>query len=204
MDHADFEGLVVVAAEHVLHRGYVDLRVLLWDLLSSRTCKTTHSNEQEVTGRHANRRHVAARGHLHWHLNQGIANSFRKEESAQGPWQWEDPLTLHPQTWPPAHRRRYSRSSRPSAEHCHVPNVPASAPRGAQDPPALPRGLSSTAGGEAASEPQLSWARVSQGRGRPPLHGSPGCSTARRNVAPALPAPPLPPAQLPVQKLTVN
>lgn len=77
MDHADFEGLVVVAAEHVLHRGYVDLRVLLWDLLSSRTCKTTHSNEQEVTGRHANRRHVAARGHLHWHLNQGIANSFR-------------------------------------------------------------------------------------------------------------------------------
>jgi len=29
MDHADFEGLVVVAAEHVLHRGDVDLRVLL-------------------------------------------------------------------------------------------------------------------------------------------------------------------------------
>lgn len=103
-------------------------------------------------------------------------------QGAQGPRQWEDPLTLHPQTWPPAHRRRYSRSSRPSAEHCHVPNVPASAPRGARDPPALPRGLSSTAGGEAASEPQLSWARVSQGRGRPPLHGSPGCSTARRGA----------------------
>lgn len=35
MDHADFEGLVMVAAEHVLDRGDVDLRVLLRDLFSS-------------------------------------------------------------------------------------------------------------------------------------------------------------------------
>ena len=36
MDHADLEGLVVVAAQHVLHRGDVDGRVLLRALLPPR------------------------------------------------------------------------------------------------------------------------------------------------------------------------
>ena len=36
MDHADLEGLVVVAAQHVLHRGDVDGRVLLRTLLPAR------------------------------------------------------------------------------------------------------------------------------------------------------------------------
>lgn len=210
MDHADFEGLVVVAAEHVLHRGDVDLRVLLWDLLSSRTCKTSPQQWTRGYRRHTNWQHAAVRGHLHWRLNRGTANPFRKGESAQGPRQWEDTLTLHPQTWPPAHRRRCSRSSHPNAERC---NVPTSAPRGAWDTTALPHGISSTARGEAAAELSPSTltarARVSHGRGCPHLHGSPGCSTAqhstvRCNAASALPAPPLPPAQLTVQQLTVN
>lgn len=35
MDHADFEGLVMVATEHVLNCSYIDLGVLLRDLFSS-------------------------------------------------------------------------------------------------------------------------------------------------------------------------
>lgn len=55
------------------------------------------------------------------------------------------------------------------------------------------------------------WAPAQLGTGQPgPRAPTPAWfswlqhSAARRNVAPALPAPPLPPAQLPVQKLTVN
>lgn len=39
MDHADLEGLVVVAAQHVLHRGDIDGGVFLGALLAPGACR---------------------------------------------------------------------------------------------------------------------------------------------------------------------